>query len=228
MTKLRIVIVDDHSVLRSGLKMLLESQTDMEVVGEAQDTASALRVIQECVPDVMTVDLSMPGGSGFELLRKLKDLSPSTRFVVLTMHDDPAYFRAAVAAGADGFVLKKAADSELMTAIRSATQGEFYMSADWSLDRALPDAIDASIDNALSVQSLSEREREVLKWVAQGMTNQQIANMHGLSVKTVESYRARLMRKLRVNSRAELVRFALDVGILHPDSSTNLETELPQ
>jgi len=227
MTKLRIVIADDHSVLRSGLKMLLESQSDMEVVGEAYDTSSALRVVQKCVPDVMTVDLSMPGGNGFELLRKLKELSPSTRFVVLTMHDDPAYFRASVAAGADGFVLKKAADSELMTAIRSATQGEFYTSADWSLDSVSHDSIEAPVGTTPSVRSLSEREREVLTLVAQGMTNQQIADMFTLSVKTVESYRARLMRKLGIHSRAELVRFALEVGVLHRDPDTQSETELP-
>ncbi len=227
MTKLRIVIADDHTVLRSGLKMLLESQPDMEVVGEAYDATSAFRVVQECVPDVMTVDLSMPGGSGFDLLRKLKELAPTTRFVVLTMHDDPAYFRASVAAGADGFVLKKAADSELMTAIRSATKGEFYSSTDWSLDSETDATPEVTDRHGPSIQHLSEREREVFTWVAQGMTNQQIADMLTLSVKTVESYRARLMRKLGIHSRAELVRFALEVGVLHADPDTNIASELP-
>ncbi len=226
MTKMRIVVADDHTVLRSGLKMLLESQSDMEVVGEAHDIPSALQAVQECSPDIMTVDLSMPGGNGFELLRKLKELSPITRFVVLTMHDDSAYFRASVAAGADGFVLKKAADSELMSAIRSAIKGEFYVSADHD-SNSLQASAEAPENPLNAIQQLSEREREVLSWVAQGMTNQQIAGMLTLSVKTVESYRARLMRKLGIHSRAELVRFALDVGVLHPDPDTNLENELP-
>jgi two-component system response regulator NreC len=216
MTKLRIVIADDHTVLRSGLKMLLESQPDLEVVGEAFDAVTALQAVQEFSPDVMTLDLSMPGGNGFDLLRKLKEASPSTRFVVLTMHDDLAYYRASIAAGADGFVLKKAADSELMTAIRSSSKGPFYASPEWHAEAA-PDPFAESKE---AIQQLSEREHEVFTWVAQGMTNQQIADMLSLSVKTVESYRARLMRKLQIHSRAELVRFALEVGLLQRDPGT--------
>jgi len=219
MSKLRIVITDDHAVLRSGLKLLLESQSDMEVVGEAFDTQSALQVVEQYHPDVMTLDLSMPGGDGFALLRRLKDSSPMTRFVVLTMHDDPAYFRAAVAAGADAYVLKKAADSELMNAIRSSMSGKFYGSVDMEPDSIHHASRAASDDSASPVEQLSEREREVLVWVAQGLTNQEVADKLVLSVKTVESYRARLMHKLGMRSRADLVRFALNVGLLHSDQS---------
>jgi two-component system, NarL family, response regulator NreC len=220
MPKLRIVIADDHTVLRSGLKMLLESQSDMEIVGEACDHHSAIQVVQECIPDVMTVDLSMPGGNGFDLLRKLKEASSTTRFVVLTMHDDLAYYRGAIAAGADGFVLKKAADLELMSAIRSSTKGPFYASPNWNEETQTVVSSDSLMQ---SLQQLSDREREVLAWVAQGMTNQEIADMLALSVKTVESYRARLMRKLKIHSRAEIVRFALQVGLLQPDLGTERE-----
>ncbi len=217
MSKLRIVITDDHAVLRSGLRMLLESQADMEVVGEAFDATSALQAIQELHPDVMTVDLSMPGTDGFKLLRELKNVSPETRLVVLTMHDDPAYFRAAVSAGADGYVLKKAADNELMAGIRSSVEGQFYSTMDIDSDRAFDVTAHATDGSQPSIEQLSEREREVLTWVVQGLTNQQVADKLVLSVKTVESYRARLMHKLGLKTRAELVSLALNAGLLRPD-----------
>jgi len=213
MARIRILLADDHAVLRAGLRMLISSQRDLEVVGEASDGDEAVRKAAALRPDVALVDITMPGSGGIKAIERIRQAAPATRVVVLTMHDVPAYLRAALAAGASGYVVKRAADSDLLAAIRDVHRGRTV------LDPALAARV---VHGGLRRRGpagptptalLSQREREVLELVAQGFTNQQIADHLGLSVKTVETYRARLVEKLGLQSRAELVRYALDSGL---------------
>jgi DNA-binding NarL/FixJ family response regulator len=215
MTKIRVLVADDHAVLRSGLKLLINSQSDMQVVGEAGSHEEALRKSQELKPDVLTLDLTMPGGTGVKVIETLARENPATRIVVLTMHDDAAYFRVAMAAGAFGYVVKHSADTELLDAIRCVAKGKMYTQAQLAAasDRR-PGSTFAAKEEANLLATLSEREREVLIQIAQGYTNQAIADRLDLSVKTVESYRARLMAKLGLQNRAELTRLAIEAGLL--------------
>ena len=218
MNPIRVMIVDDHAVLRSGLKLLIDSQPDMRVVGEAGGLMEALRVAPGIAPNVVTLDLSMPGPAGIAGIEQIRQAVPAARIVVLTMHDDPAYVRAALAMGALGYVNKSAADIELISALRAVSAGRVFV------DCGNQAAIGMSppserISGSAPVESLSEREREVLREVARGNTNQQIADSVGLSIKTIESYRARLMKKLGLKQRAELVRVAIELGLLKNDPS---------
>jgi DNA-binding NarL/FixJ family response regulator len=194
--------------------MLISSQRDLEVVGEASDGDEAVRKATALRPDVALVDISMPGSGGIKAIERIRQAVPATRVLVLTMHDVPAYLRASIAAGASGYVVKRSADSDLLAAIRDVHRGRTVLDpalaarvAQGTLRRRGPVA--PTTPTAL----LSQREREVLELVAQGFTNQQIADHLGLSVKTVETYRARLVEKLGLQSRAELVRYALDSGL---------------
>lgn len=215
MARIRVLIADDHAVLRAGLRMLIGAQPDMEVVGEAADGEEAVRKVAKIRPDVAIVDLTMPGEGGIKAIEQIRRESPKTRVLVLTMHEVPAYLRAAFAAGAAGYVVKSAADFELLSGIRSVHRGRAV------LDPGLAGMVTAGAlgkrpggQQAGGVAGLlSAREREVLDLVAQGYTNQQIADRFGLSVKTVETYRARLVDKLGLRSRADLVRYALDSGL---------------
>lgn len=217
MRKIRVLLADDHAMLRAGLKLLINTQPDMEVVGEAGDHRDAVRQARELQPDVVTLDLTMPGGTSAETIKTLVGQNRDLRVVVLTMHDDPSYFRVAMAAGALGYVVKKAADTELIDAIRTVASGRAYAHAELVAIRQ-PVTL---APGATPLDSLSEREREVLAFVAQGHTNQAIADRLGLSVKTVESYRARSMAKLGLHSRAELMQLAIASGMLaeNPPSS---------
>lgn len=215
MAKIRVLVADDHAVLRSGLKLLINSQSDMNVVGEAGSHDEALRQARELMPDVLTLDLTMPGGTGVKVIETLSRENPATRIVVLTMHDDAAYFRVAMAAGAFGYVVKQSADTELLDAIRCVAKGRMYTQAQLATasDRS-PIPITTAKGKANLLTTLSEREREVLIQIAQGHTNQAIADRLDLSVKTVESYRARLMTKLGLQNRAELTQLAIEAGLL--------------
>src|SRR5690242_17642798 len=214
MTPIRLLIADDHSVLRTGLRMLLEVQRDMAVVSEAGDGVEVLQKTRELQPDVVLMDLSMPGPHSGEVIRQVQRISPKTRVLVLTMHDDPAYLVSAMAAGAAGYVVKKVADSELLSAIRAVHAGRTFVDLTQSLPapRAAPDGAKAE-----RPKELSRREREVLQLLAQGHSNQEIATQIKVSVKTVETYRTRLSQKLGLKGRAELYRFAVESGILNPD-----------
>jgi len=221
MGRIRILIADDHAVLRTGLRMLIGSQRDLEVVGEASDGDEAVRKASALRPDIALVDISMPGSSGIKAIERIREAAPATRVLVLTMHDMPAYLRAALAAGASGYVVKRAADSALLAAIRDVHRGRT------ALDPALAASVVQSglrrrgaTGGTPATPPLSQREREVLELVAQGYTNQQIADHLGLSVKTVETYRARLVEKLGLQSRAELVRYALDSGLFGGETGT--------
>lgn len=214
MARIRVLIVDDHAVLRAGLRMLMGAQPDLEVVGEAADGEEAVRKIAEMQPDVAIVDITMPGEGGIKTIERIRKESPKTRVLVLTMHEVPAYLRSALAAGASGYVVKSAADYELLSAIRAVHRGRTVLDA--ALAATLAQGAlgkRATSGQAESASVLSVREREVLELVAQGYTNQQIADRLGLSVKTVETYRARLVDKLGLRSRADLVRYALDSGL---------------
>jgi two-component system response regulator NreC len=219
MARIRILIADDHAVLRTGLRMLIGSQRDLDVVGEASDGDEAVRKAAALRPDVALVDISMPGSGGIKAIERIREAAPATRVLVLTMHDMPAYLRAALAAGAAGYVVKRAADSALLAAIRDVHRGRTV------LDPALAaSVVQSGLRRRGATTSpatpLSHREREVLELVAQGYTNQQIADHLGLSVKTVETYRARLVEKLGLQSRAELVRYALDSGLFGGEASS--------
>lgn len=217
MTKIRVLIADDHAVLRAGLRMLIGGQADLEVIGEAADGEEAVRKVLETRPDVVIMDITMPGIGGIKAIERIHQASPETRVLVLTMHDVPAYLRSVLAAGASGYVVKRAADSELLSAIRGVHRGRTVL--DPTLAARVVQGGVRTRGPATQVAGgptaiLSQREREVLELVAQGYTNQQIADRLGLSVKTVETYRARLVEKLGLRSRADLVRYALDSGIL--------------
>lgn len=213
MSKTRILIIDDHAMLRSGLRLLIGAQSDMEVVGEAGDLRQAVEIAPKVAPDVITLDLSMPGGSGIAGVERLRAAAPAAKILVLTMHDDPAYVRTAIAMGAAGYVVKSAADSELISAIRAVSRGRVFV--DMKGTGALGTVLDQGPGKSGSpIEGLSDREREVLVEVARGHTSQDIADRLGLSVKTVESYRARMMQKLGLKTRADLVRVAMECGLL--------------
>ena len=218
--KIRIVLVDDHAVLRAGLTALLNAEADMEIVGEAGDGAASLRVVADHQPDVILLDINMPNMSGLEALAPLRQVAPQSRILVLTMHDDQTYLRQVLSQGGAGYVLKQAADSELLTAIRTVYHGgAFLHPAHAQALLATPTA--AGIPNGTQddLSLLSEREVEVLKYIALGHSNKEIAELLYLSVKTVETYKTRIMEKLDVKSRAALVRFALKQGLLTADAS---------
>lgn len=210
MKPIRILLADDHAVLRAGLQALLDTRTDMTVIGEATDGAALLPLAQDTQPDVILLDLSMPRLSGLDVLPLLRQHVPHTRILILTMHDDQSYLQRALKAGAAGYVLKKAADVELISAIHAVMRGDVYVHP--AMTKALLNEMVPPEDNTLTDDlwpTLSEREQDVLQLVAMGYTSREIADKLSLSPKTVETYRARGMEKLGLHSRAALVRFAL-------------------
>jgi two-component system response regulator NreC len=209
-----IVLADDHAVVRSGLRLLLDQTSGLRVVSEAGDAESALRTVLGHKPSVLVLDLNMPGElTSLEAIPKVAEASPGTRVVVLTMQEDPEFARHALRAGAAGYVLKEAADSELVEAVRRAAAGETYLNP--RLGAALAAAPTAPSGNP---DDLTEREVEVLRLIALGHTNAEIASQLFLSVRTVESHRAHIQQKLRLSTRAELVRYALEQGLLETSS----------
>jgi two-component system, NarL family, response regulator NreC len=203
----RIVLADDHVVVRSGLRLLLDRAEGFEVVAEAGDADSAVRSTLGHKPDVLVLDLNMPGKlTSLEAIPRVAEVSPATRVVVLTMQEDPEFARRALRAGAVGYVLKEAADDELVEAIRRAAVGETYLNP--RLGAALAAAPPGPPGD------LTERELEVLRLIALGHTNSEIAEQLFLSVRTVETHRAHIQRKLGRTTRSELVRYALDIGLL--------------
>jgi two-component system response regulator NreC len=219
--KTSIFIVDDHGILRAGLRALINTQADMEVVGEAANGPDAEVGIKRTEPDIALMDISMPGGGGLAAIAAVRSVRPRTRVLVLTVHDELGYLRAATDAGAVGYVVKSAVDTELFAAIRAVAQGRSFMDASIGLGLAQPSMqpVLAAVDGQRKSQ-LTPREREVMGRVAEGYTNAQIAEELRLGVKSVETYRARLMEKLGLTSRSALVRFALECGILAPGKPT--------
>ena len=208
---IRAVVVDDHAVVRTGIKLLLEREDDIEVVGEAGNAKDAIFRARALKPDVILLDVVMPGTSGIEALPMLLKESPDSKVLVLSMQDDPSYVREAFAAGAAGYVLKEAADEEVVAAVREIADGGRYLHP--ALGARLVTA-EAETRAASETDPLSEREREVLRLLALGHTNQEIAKMLYISVRTAETHRAHIMQKLELSTRAELVRYALSHGLL--------------
>jgi len=222
--KIRVLIADDHAVLRAGLRLLIGTQADLEVVDEAGDGEEAVRRTMQSKPDLVLLDLSMPGPRGTQTIERLVRLDPSPRVLVLTMHDDPAYCESALQAGAAGYIVKKAADVELLTAIRAVHRGRTFV----DLTRPGRPTEGRSIPRPSSPPSataprkeLSRRETDVLRLLARGHTNQATAALLAISVKTVETHRKRLSDKLGLKSRAELFRFAVGSGLLEPADVTD-------
>jgi two-component system response regulator NreC len=205
---IRILVVDDHAVLRSGLRLLLEREEDMTCVGEAPDAEAALRAVDRLRPTLVVMDLEMPGMGGLAGVARMLERHPEVSVVVLSMHDEPEEVRQAFEAGAAGYVLKTAADEELVRAIRAVDRGEPYLHPSLGAALARPPRSGRPIDD------LSPREREVLRLLALGHTNQEIAAELVVSVRTVESHRAHVLTKLRASTRAEMVRQALEAGLL--------------
>jgi two-component system, NarL family, response regulator NreC len=211
---IRVLVCDDHALVRSGLRRLLESESTFDVVGEAADAEQAVAMVAELRPDVLLLDVVMPGRSGIEAMGDLHAASAETRVLVLSMQDDPSYVRQAFAAGAHGYLVKEAADADLIQAIHDVASGHRYVHP--SLGARLA-ALEAEAHERAESDPLSEREHEVLHLLALGHTNQEIAKLLFISVRTAESHRARIMQKLRLSSRAELVRYALASGVLEID-----------
>jgi two-component system, NarL family, response regulator NreC len=213
---IRVLIVDDHAVVRSGLRRVLEAEDDIEVVGEAGDMRAAVFEARAQNPDVVLMDVVMPGGSGIEATPAVLKEVPEARVLVLSMQDDPLYVREAFEAGASGYVLKEAADTEVVDAVREIAGGGRYVHPTLGARLVAAEAEERARADA---DPLSDREHEILRLLALGHTNQEIAGMLYLSVRTVETHRAHIMQKLRLTTRAELVRYAIDTGLLEEEQA---------
>jgi two-component system response regulator NreC len=222
--RMRLMLVDDHTVVRAGLRALFDRQPDMEVVAEAGSAAEALGQMTPKLsaagpawPDVVVLDLTLPGGGGLDLIGKLLGLEPKPRVLVLSMHDDPAYARSALAAGASGYVAKTVREPDLLAAVRAIRRGQVFVDLDDEVRTASvfgPGGVTGARRGPATVGKLSERELEVLRLLGQGYTNQAAAEQLDLSPKTVATYRARIAEKLGLRTTADFVKFAADTGLL--------------
>ena len=213
--KIKLLLVDDHQVVRSGLRMLLAGEKDVEIAGEAGTAAEALEIVQKMKPQVVLMDIGLPDMSGIEATAKIKETSPEVAVVALTIHEDEEYFFKMLEAGANGYVPKRAAPDELLTAIRTAAAGEVYLYP--SLAKLLVKdylAQEKDKGSGSTLDGLTEREQEVLKCLAEGCSNEEIAENLTISVKTVARHRENIMGKLGLHSRSELVRYAIRKGII--------------
>jgi two-component system, NarL family, response regulator NreC len=211
MDKIRILLTDDQVLLRSGLKALLHCSPQFEVIGEAGDGNEALRMVEELSPDILILDLSMPGMSGVDCVKEIRSRNLPCRILVLTMYDDEEYIKEVMQAGADGYILKKCADTELIEGILKVHAGKKYLNE--TISQTLIDSLLRASGEKSNAQDpyivLSTREREVLRFLAQGHTNSEIAQMLSLSAKTVDTYRSRIMTKLNLRKKSELVNYAI-------------------
>lgn len=208
--KIRILLADDHAVVRQGFKMILSAQHDMEVVGEASNGSEAVLLAEQLKPDVAVVDVTMPELNGIEATRRISGISPRTRVLALSMHKDAVYVREILRAGARGYLLKDSIDNDMLAAVRAVAGGQGYLSP------AVSDAVLTDYRRHVTdpLDLLTSREREVLQLIAEGKTNKEIATVLTLSVYTVEAHRGRVMEKLNLHSTGELVRFAVRNGIV--------------
>lgn len=214
MPTIRLVLVDDHEIVRVGLRMLVQAQPDIEIVGEASSGPEAIELVESHQPDVVLMDVTMPGMDGIEATRQLKTRCPSVAVLALTIHEEHDYFFEMLQAGASGYVPKRAAADELLRAIRMVFQGEIFLHS--SVASALvKDFLQHSrVDSEADLSTLTKREREVLILIAEGLTNKQIGRRLGISPKTVARHRDNLTKKLRLSSRAELTRYAIQKGLV--------------
>ena len=209
-SKIRVLLADDHAILRKGVSMLVNAQSDMEVAAEAASGEEALREAQRVQPDVVVMDVSMPGMNGIEATRRLLEILPRIRVIGLSMYKDAVYVRELLRAGASGYLVKDCDDAELLLAIRAAARGEAYLSP--AVTAAVLTDYRRNVTNPVDL--LTSREREVLVMIAEGKTNKEIASALNLSVYTVESYRGSLMEKLNLHNTGDVVRFALRNGLI--------------
>ena len=209
---IRILIADDHGVLRAGLRALLDAEPDLQVVGEAADGPEALSLIDELCPDVVLLDISMPGPNSIEVVQRLKETLPDVRVLILTVHEDEHLLRANLRSGAAGYIGKRAVESELINAIRAVWRGDVYVHP--SMTHALLKDISPPASSKDLAEPLTPRETQVLRLIAQGYTNRQTAEALCIGVRTAESHRANLMAKLGLRGRVALVRYAREHGLL--------------
>ena len=213
----KVLLADDHAILRDGLRMVLEAQQGITVVGEAEDGRQALEMVERLHPDVVVMDIAMPNMNGLEAARQIKRRWPDVRIVILTMHENQQYLTQIVKVGASGAVLKRSAGTELVSAIKAAARGESYFSP--SIAGMLLEDYRARLTQEAPEETevLTEREREVLQLIAEGKTNQEIAEILTLSIKTVQTHRAHILEKLDVHDRTDLVKYAIRQGMIPPE-----------
>jgi len=217
MKKIKVVVADDHTILRQGIKALLDNQEEIEVVGEAKDGREAIKAIEELSPDVILMDIAMPGLNGLEATRRIKKKFPKTKVVVLTMHTNEEYIFQILNAGADGYLVKETAFQDLISAINSVHRGEAFMSPSIS-KKVMTDYIQrAQGEERVGFDTLTTREREILQLVAEGNSNKKIAEVLFISPKTVETHRAHIMDKLNIHDRAGLIKYAIRKGMINLD-----------
>ncbi len=219
--RIRVILADDHTLLRKGLRALLSNEPDVEVVAEAADGGEAVRACQRLTPDVVVMDISMPGMDGIQATEQIRDLGLGTRVLILTMHNEEDYLLRVLEAGGAGYVLKQSADTELVHAIRAVSRGEAFLypsGVRMLLQSYLKGGTKAEPEQELR-PALSEREQEVLRLTAEGFSNQEIGKQLYISPKTVDTYRQRIMEKLGLHHRSELVRYALNRGLLKADAA---------
>jgi DNA-binding NarL/FixJ family response regulator len=208
---IRIVLADDHAVMRDGVRMVLEAQPDLHVIGTADNGAEAIDLVDALRPDIAVLDIAMPHTNGLVAAREIRQRAPATKIIFLSMHEGEEYLKEALRAGAAGYVLKRAAATDLVAAIRAVQRGDAY------LDPALTRTLDVLRDGDTGrLADLTERELEVLKLVAEGLTNRQIAAQLVISVKTVQSHRTNIMEKLDLHDRTDLVKYAIRRGMIEP------------
>ncbi|MEE9911526.1 MAG: response regulator transcription factor [Deltaproteobacteria bacterium] len=218
MKKIKLLVTDDHDIVRDGLKQLLNSQSDMEVIGEACDGREALEKIKLLHPDVVLLDITMPNMTGLEVVNLIRDVTPKTRIVVFSMHAKESYVKEILASGAFGYVLKASPSSDILTAIRAAYRGEYFLSS-----KLKAEVIDKYVKGHTGTPSVSgydlltEREQQVFRLVAQGHSTDRIADFLCISPKTVEKHRTSIMRKLDIHDRFELLKYAIKIGVVDPE-----------
>lgn len=212
---IRVLLADDHTLLRAGIRLLLESQPDLEIIGESEDGQDAVNKTLELKPDIVLMDIAMPGMNGLEATREIKRLRPETHVLTLTMHENEEYFFQVLNAGASGYVLKRAAPTELVAAIRSVSEGGAFLYP--TVARKLVDDYLQRVqggEEKASYDGLTDREREVLRLIADGLSNQEIAESLCLSTKTVERHRSNIMEKLDIHNRTGLIKYAIRKGLI--------------
>lgn len=215
MSKIRLLLVDDHEVIRAGLRMLFSAEDDMEIVGEASNAEEAIKAVQDLKPDVVLMDVVMPGLSGIEATRRIREACPETNVLALTMHEDEQYFFEMLHAGASGYVPKRAAPDDLLSAIRVVSRGQVFLYPSVAKMLVKDFVQRGGGESAMATEQLTAREREVLTYIAEGYTNREIADELNISPKTVDRHRENIMSKLDLHSRVALVKYAIEKGMIN-------------